>query len=89
MGDVLEKDPRKPFHKDLHPFIGQFDQLEDLADRSNGEEVLGLWIFEMRVTLANTSDEIILQYHLIQYSQGFIRVKKEGGDDVRKDERSL
>jgi hypothetical protein len=78
MGDVLEKDSRKPFHEDLHPFIWQLDQAEDLADRSNGEEVPRLGISEIRVTLGNTSDKIIFQYHLIQDGQGFIRVKKRG-----------
>jgi hypothetical protein len=61
--------------------------MEDLADRSNGEKILGLGIFETRVTLANASDEAILQYHLIQEHEGLIRLKKKRDNDVRKDHR--
>jgi myo-inositol-hexaphosphate 3-phosphohydrolase len=61
--------------------------LENFAYRSNRKKILGLRIFKTRVTLANTSDEAILRYHLIQQGRGFVRAKKERSNNVRKDDR--
>jgi hypothetical protein len=63
--------------------------LENFADRSNGKKILGLGIFDPRVPLSHTSDETILQDHLIQQGEGLIRLEKERGNDVRKDDTLL
>src|SRR4030042_4824809 len=54
-GNVLEKDSRKPFDKNLHPFIGQLDQLENFTNRSDGQEILGLGILQVGITQTDTS----------------------------------
>jgi len=41
--------------------IWQLDQLENFTDRSNGKKILGLGIFKIRVTQADTPDQTILQ----------------------------
>jgi len=40
-------------------------------------------------SLINASDEAILQHGLIQNSEGFLRLKKEGGHYIREDDRIL
>jgi hypothetical protein len=61
--------------------------LKNLTDRSDGKEIFGLGIFERRVPKTDTSDKTVFQQYLIQYGQGFIRLEKKGGNDVREDDR--
>ena len=60
-GNVLKQNSRKPLQQDLHPSVWQLDQLENFADCSNGKEILGLRIFEIRVTQTHAPDKTIFQ----------------------------
>jgi hypothetical protein len=60
--------------------------LKNFTNCSYGEKVFGLGIFHVRVPLAHTPNQAVLQDHLVQQVEDIIRLKKERGHHIRKDD---
>jgi len=87
--DVVKKDPRKAFHKDLGSLVRQLDQLDHLADGPYGEKVVGLRIFEGGVPLSDTPNETVFQDDLVENSERLLGREEERCHDAGKDEGVL
>jgi len=63
--------------------------VKDSADGSDGKEIPGLRLFDGRISLRDTTNEIIFRDGLIEKGEGLIRFKKKRQNHIREDDHLL